>query len=627
VIRDQRALSVQDVLKNIAGIGLATGDGQRDQATIRGFTAQSDLFVDGLRDDALYFRDLSNVDRIEVIKGPASVLYGRGSSGGLINRVTKKPGTEGGEIVASYGSWNDRRGEVDLGHMFTDANIAARLTGAIERSDSYRDKQFLRREAIAPSLAFTPDERTTILLQADYLRDRRVTDHGIPAFQGRPVDVAPSTYYGAANARDVDFSQSEVWSTTATIDHDFGSGFRLHDALRYYDFTLDRQNTIPNIVNEAARTVTLNRQSTDRAEHGWFNQLELTNILATGPLRHQLLIGFESGRQIKNERRVNRANVATVDLFNPELPILPLAISAAPATDTRASFTTIGLYAQDLISLGSHWKALAGLRYDRFRQESHPRIAGQRALGRTDKVFSPRIGMVWQPTRSQSYYISWNRSFQPSGEAFALSAANADISPEKTINREIGAKYELFDGRISATVSAFNLKRSGIKATDPLTLTIVPIGVQRTRGIELSGQASLADGWRAIVSYAYLDAKVISSPAFDSGRPIQGKRATLTPRNSASLWVVRSFHDRVGIGGGANYVGNRWANPGNTVILPHYVTADATAWVRFGKLQLQLNVSNIFDRDYIVSGHGTSPNLNMPGAPRSAVLTARYAIN
>jgi len=627
VIRDQRALSMQDAVRNVAGIGMATGDGQRDQFVIRGNIAYGDLFIDGVRDDALYFRDLSNIERIEILKGPASVLYGRGSSGGLINRVSKKPGTEGGEIVVSYGSWEDKRGEIDLGHVFTGNDVAVRLTGAIERSDSYRDQGFLRREAIAPSVLFAPSDRTRILLQADYLRDRRVTDNGIPAFQGRPVDVRASTYYGAANARAVDFSQSEVWSTTATLDHEFSDTLKLHNALRYYDYTLDRQNTIPNVVNEAARTVTLNRQSTDRAEHGWFNQLELSGRFSTGPLEHKLLLGFETGRQSKYELRIDRANIATVDLFDPVLPVLPLEVAGTPGTHRTGVYKTLGFYAQDMISLGEYWKALAGLRYDRFRQEVHQRIAGQPDLARTDTFWSPRIGLVWQPTPAQSYYVSWNKSYQPSGETFALSTSSADIASEKTINREIGAKFDLFDGKLSTTISAFNLKRSDIKATDPILLRVVPVGVQRTRGIEISAQLELSQGWQAIASYAYLDARIIRSPALDSGVPIQGNRPTLTPVNSASLWLMRSFGDRFGLGGGVNYVGDRQANLANSVVLPEYITADAMAWARLGKLKAQLNIRNIFDRDYFVSGHGTVGNLNMPGAPRSAMLTLRYAID
>lgn len=627
VIRDQRALSVQDAVRNVAGIGMTTGDGQRDQFTMRGFIAYGDLFVDGVRDDALYYRDLSNVERIEVLKGPASVLYGRGSSGGLINRITKKPGTEGGEIVASYGSWDDRRGEVDLGHVFAEGAVAVRLTGAVERSDSYRDQGFLNREAIAPSVLIAPGDHTRILLQADYLRDRRLTDNGIPAFQGRPVDVPPSTYYGAANAKQVDFSQSKVWSTTATLDHEFSDRIKLHNAFRYYDYKLDRQNTLPNVVNEAARTVTLNRQSTDRAEHGWFNQLELSGNLSTGPLEHTLLLGFEAGRQSKFEKRIDQANIATVDLFDPVLPVLPLEVAGNPGTHRTGVYKTLGFYAQDLIALGEHWKLLAGLRHDRFRQEVHQRIVGQPDLSRTDGFWSPRVGLVWQPAKTQSYYASWNKSYQPSGETFALSTSNVDIAPETTVNREIGAKFDLLDGRLSATLSGFNIKRSNIKATDPILLKVVPVGVQRTRGIEASAQLDLSREWQAIMSYAYLDARIIKSPALDSGVPIQGNRPTLTPVHSASFWVMRSFEDRFGLGGGLNYVGDRQGNLANTVELPNYVTADAMVWARLGKLKAQVNLRNIFDRDYTLSGHGTVGNLNMPGAPRSVMLTLRYAID
>lgn len=399
VIRDQRALSMQDALRNVAGIGMATGDGQRDQFVIRGNIAYGDLFIDGVRDDALYFRDLSNIERIEVLKGPASVLYGRGSSGGLINRVSKKPGTEGGEIVLSYGSWDDKRGEIDLGHVFTGNEVAVRLTGAIERSDSYRDQGFLKREAIAPSVLFAPGENTKILLQADYLRDRRIADNGIPAFRGRPVDVPPSTYYGAANARDVDFVQSEVWSTTATLDHEFSDTLRLRNVFRYYDYTLDRQNTIPNVVDETARTVTLNRQTTDRAEHGWFNQLELSQDFSTGPLEHKLLLGFEAGRQSKDELRIDQANATTVDLFNPVLPVLPLEVAIPTSrTDRTGEYKILGFYAQDMVSLDEHWKLLAGLRHDRFRQEVHFPPGSKASLERTP---SGARASVWCGSRHQ----------------------------------------------------------------------------------------------------------------------------------------------------------------------------------------------------------------------------------
>ncbi|HKR16499.1 TonB-dependent siderophore receptor [Rhizorhapis sp.] len=624
VIRDQRALSIQDILKNVPGVGFSHGDGQRDQVSIRGFSAIADQFVDGLRDDALYFRDLSNIERVEVIKGPASVLFGRGSSGGLINRITKKPGVNIGEVAVSYGSWDDRRAEADLGLAPEGGFAAFRLTGAIERADSFRDQQFLKREAIAPSASFNLGERTQLLVQGDYLRDRRVTDFGIPAFQGRPVDVLRSTYYGSANAKKDDYSQSRVYSGTATLSHQINDNTSIRNAFRYYDYRLDRQNTLPGSVNETARTVSLNRSTVDRNEHGWFNQLELSHKISFAGADHQLLFGVEVGRQVKDVLTFSASGIATVDLFNPVLPVI--TTNGTLANDNRGIFNTLGYYVQDLVSIGDHLKALVGARYDRFKQSTDNHllniVPGQKHLSRTDTNWSPRAGLIWQPTESQSYYVSWSKSFQPSGEAFSIAANNADIAPEKTTNTEAGAKFNFFDGRLGATVSLFNLRRSGIKAADPAVPTVlIPIGVQRTRGIELTGTLNLENGWRAIAGYAYLNAKIVDS----ADSRLIGKRATITPRNAANLWVTKDFGDRFGLGAGANYISDRRADPLNTVTLPSYFTMDAMAWYRLGPVTAQVNVTNVFDKHYIVSGHGTSPHLNLPGAPRAAMLTLRYA--
>jgi catecholate siderophore receptor len=234
---------------------------------------------------------------------------------------------------------------------------------------------------------------------------------------------------------------------------------------------------------------------------------------------------------------------------------------------------------------------------------------------------------VYQPDDSQSYYMSWSRSFQPSGEAFSIATNNADIEPEETINTEVGAKYTLLGGGLNLTVSAFQLERSGIKAASPAAPTVlIPIGTQRTRGVELSGTLDLQSGWRAIAGYAYLDGRITRSIAYDAGQPLEGKRPTITPTHSANLFVTRSFGERFGAGLGGNYVGERFANPGNTVVLPAYFTADAMAWYQAGIVRLQVNAKNLFDRNHIISAHGTSPNLNLPGPPRQVFITARLAL-
>ncbi|MDP3841323.1 MAG: TonB-dependent siderophore receptor [Oxalobacteraceae bacterium] len=624
LLRDQGVRSLQDVLKSVPGIGLSHGDGQRDQVTIRGFSAIADQFIDGMRDDALYFRDLSNIEQVEVIKGPASVLYGRGSSGGLINRISKKPGTDKNEASVQFGSWAQRRGEFDLARNYSENGIAFRVTGAVERADSYRDQQFMQREALAPSLSIKLGADTKLLLQGEYLSDRRVTDFGVPSYKGRPVDVPASTYYGAANAKDFDYSQSRVTALGFTLDHRFNNEWSVRNAFRHYDFSLDRNNTLVGSVNEAALTAALTRGNVRREEDGYVNQTELTQKTTLAGIQHQLLYGVEFGRQNKDQVVRNRANIATVSLFNPVAPVVPFAAPAAPSADNRAIMTVASVYAQDMVTLSEHWKALAGLRYDKFGQETEERIAGRPDLDRTDRAWSPRAGLVYQPTQNQSYYASYSKSFQPSGETFALAANNAQLAPEVTTNKEIGAKLDLLGGRASATASLFQLERTNIKTSDPISNQLIPIGVQRTNGLELTFTGDLSHGWQIWSGYSYLDARVTSSIAKDDGQLIQGKRATLTPVHSANLWLTKALGRGFGAGAGINYVGDRFANPGNTVTLPSYVTADAMAYYRMAGIDLQLNLMNVFNREYIVAGHGSSKNLNLPGAPRSVQLTARY---
>lgn len=631
LLLDQAALSMESALKSVPGVGLSHGDGQRDQVTLRGFSAISDQFVDGLRDDALYFRDLSNIDRIEVLKGPASVLYGRGSSGGLINRISKKPGIDKSELTAQFGSHDQRRAAVDLARNYKEAGVAFRVTGAVERADSYRSQQFLEREAFAPSLQVKLGEATSVLLQAEHLSDRRVTDFGIPSYQGRPVDVPASTYYGAANARDVDYSQAKVRAFGFTLDHRFSDTLSLRNAFRHYEYSLDRNNTLVGSVNAAARTASLNRTNLARDEDGYFNQTELVQKIALGSLENQILYGVEFGKQNKDQLNRSQTNVATVNLFKPVLPVLPKLVTTAPSTDNTGIMKTASAYVQDLVSLSAQWKALAGLRYDHFEQETVERRAGQPNLARKDIAWSPRVGLVYQPSHEQSYYASFSKSFQPSAENFALAANNAQIEPEETTNKEIGAKFDLLGGALSTTASLFRLERTNIKSTDPVTNRLVPIGVQRTDGLELTLAGQLAQGWQVWAGYSWLDARITSSPALDNSDnvfkrvPIQGKRATLTPEHSANLWITKSFGQGLRAGAGLNYVSDRFANPGNTVTLPGFTTVDAMAAYRLAGLDLQLNVTNLLDRKYIVSGHGSSPNLILPGAPRAVQLTARYA--
>ncbi|WP_010222376.1 TonB-dependent receptor, partial [Pseudomonas donghuensis] len=627
VIKDQGAQSMEDVLKNVPGIGLSNGDGQRDQVTIRGFSAIGDMYVDGMRDDALYYRDLSNVERVEVVKGPAAVLYGRGSSGGLINSVSKKPTfSPVQEVGVSFDSEGKRRTQFDTGWADQQqGDKAFRLTGALEDSDTFRDDGYIDRKALAPSAYFKLSDDLELNLGATYLYDKRLIDFGIPALGNRPVDVDRDKRFGAADPDD-DYARSEVFSFSAGVDYRINDNFTLSNTSRYYHYDLDRNNTLadssPTRFVTAANgelLVKLNRGNVQRSEDGWFNQTELKQQALLAGMNHNLLYGVELGRQVKDQSVFSQNNVAQVPVFRDGLVDVPFQANRQTAKGTTTQ-DIAGFYVQDLIELAPQWKALLGVRYDVFDQEYADDLSGTE-LSRTDTTWSPRIGLVYQPDAIQSYYVSVSRSYQPSSEVFALSAGNQGLEPEETTNYEIGAKWDLLDSRLAVTAALFRLERTNMKTTNPANpAQLVLAGEQRTDGFEATVSGQLTDKWQVYGGFAFLDAEIIKSTNRTNGVANEGQTPTLTPRTSANLWLVRSLTEHWRVGMGANYVDERYTALDNVVVMPSYTTVDAALLYNQPKWDMALRLRNVFDRDYYASAHG-SVDLITPGAPRTLELS------
>lgn len=628
VMRDQNALSVQDALQNVPGLSFSVGDGQRDQVTIRGFMAINDQFVDGVRDDALYFRDLSNVERIEVLKGPASVLYGRGSAGGLINRVTKKPSEKPVmEVGGTIGSEGQKRGEFDIGTASADKETLFRLTGALEDSTGFRNQYFLERQAIAPSFTFKLRPQTTLTVQADYLKDKRLADQGVPSFRGRPVDVPIETYYGAANGRDRAYVQTEVTSTTVTLDHAFNSGLKLHSVLRGYDYSLDRNyTTISKVTTNPNPTVTIAQTRRLRDEDGYYFQNELSQKAQWGDTQHQLLYGLELGRQHKSELLSSRNNAATYNLFNPVLATLaPLPATIVPSADNKNRINIAALYLQDLVTLSPQWKVLAGLRYDKLEQTRDDRTARNVDLQRTDNTLSPRLGVVYQPTEQVSLYAAYSRSFQPIADSFVFSANSDQLKPTQTQNKEIGVKLDV-GAKASLTAAVFDMSQTNIQVADPANPGFaLPVGKQRTRGLELTFTGEIAPQWEMISGYSYMDGSITESTERTSaGTPFQGNTAALTPRHSLNLWVKRKFNDGYYVAAGGRAESARYASPDNLTVLPGYGVINLGAGYEEKKFDVAITLKNLLNRKYYVAAHSGANDYNMPGEPRSLFVSARY---
>jgi len=500
LLDSQAVRSLSDALLNVTAVSLAQGEGRRDQFFIRGFNAIGDQFIDGVRDDATYYRDLANIEQIEVVKGPAAVLFGRGSSGGIINRVTKRPNYFGrvGNIETMFGSYGLKRGSFDFGQPIIKEKLAFRLIVAGEKSGSFRQYFFQERYNIAPSLSWKPTEKTDVLFQFEFLNDKRRPDRGLPSYQGRVVDVPISNYYGFPER---DQFTSRVSSQALRVEHRFNDTWLVRNVFRRINTASDFYNTGANgvcvfaanggcsAIRSTDPTFSPDRLGATRFQYlsnvkqqNNFNQTEVVGVVNTFGWQHTVLAGVELGLQDKDTIRYDGAAFA-VSLLNPIL-------TSPQAYKTLTNFNNFkgkvfGLYFQDQINFNRKWKALIGARYDDFRQNLDDKRVGNQDLKRADKQWSPRAGLVYQPNDWLSFYGSYTRSFQPSGENLSLAANAAELEPELTRNYEGGVKAQIRPFRLNATLAVFRLDRNNIKTNDPLVPgKLILVGEQRTDGVE-----------------------------------------------------------------------------------------------------------------------------------------------
>ncbi|MBJ8498024.1 TonB-dependent receptor [Acinetobacter oleivorans] len=625
VLREQTVTSMQGALQNVAGLSFSVGDGQRDQVMIRGFSAITDNYVDGIRDDALYFRDMSNVERIEVLKGPASVLYGRGSAGGLVNKINKKPMDESlREVSLIGGTTGQRRAEVDVNEKVAE-NVKVRLTGAVEDSDGYRDQAFLKRQAVAPSLQWDISDKTKLLIQADYLHDDRLADQGFPTdpITGKPVKTNPKTFYGALNGKEVGDVDTEISSQTISLDHEFNDNLKYHGAVRHYNYSLDRQYSVDSHQDSAknklpADQIQLTQNKRLRNEDGVYVQQELSSLFNTGFLKHNTLIGAEYSKQHKDELVWSKARQIT-NIFNPELENwAPLDTSVAAETNNSNTFENYGIYLQDLMTVTDQLKVLVGLRYDNLSQDRNNKVKSQ-ILNRTDNTYSPRIGVVYQPVSNISLYTSYNRSFQPLADSFVLYKNSDDLSPTKTENIEVGAKWDVND-QLNVTLALFEMSQTNIQNQDPANPNQALLaGEQKTKGVELSLTGQLTDQLSVLAGYSYMDGKIEKSAI-----GLTGNRSALTPNNTANLWLKYQINDHWYAAVGGRGESSRFSAPDNKNVLPGYAVVNAALGYQSERYDVNLNLNNLFDRDYFVSGHSNANDSNMMGDPLNAQIALRY---
>lgn len=620
--------SMADVMRYVPGIGFAQGEGNRDTPIFRGNSSTSDFYVDGVRDDVQYYRDVYNLERVEALKGPNAMIFGRGGVGGVINRVQRVAGWDPvQELSLQLGSYDNRRISADLGHV-VNAKLAARLTSVYENTDSYRAGVGLERYGVNPTIAMALGANTVVRAGYEYFHDDRTADRGIPSYQGRPYVTDPSTFFGSAPASNSVVSVSAV---SGLIEHTFSSRMTLRNRVSYADFDKMYQNIFPGAVNAEGTTVNISGYNNAMQRQNLFNQTDLTLTHRTGRFDHTILAGMELGRQetgnFRNTAYFTTTSPTTTTLVLPitnPTTLVPVQFrQSATDADNHGVATVAALYVQDQVTLSKHFQAVAGLRFDNFDVDFHN--------NRTDADFSsndgkasPRLGLIYKPTEPVSIYGSYSVSFLPrAGEGLSsLSLTNQALEPESFKNYEVGAKWD-FVPNGSFTVAVYDLERGNVLVSDPNDPTVsYLVDAQRTRGVELGVNGNVTDEWSILGAYAYQDGEITRSL---SATVAAGATLANLPKNSFSLWNRYQASRWIGVGVGLIYRSDIFAATDNTVILPNYFRADAAVYFninsRFGA---QVNLENLFDEDYHLFANGN--NNITPGSPRSlrVGLTTRF---
>lgn len=637
LIRDQAMRGIADVIRYVPGVTMGQGEGHRDAPTLRGNASTADFFIDGVRDDVQYFRDLYNVERVEVLKGPNAMIFGRGGGGGVINRVTKKADWSSERAVtAELGSWDHRRLTADLAAPFSDA-ASARVIGLYERSESFRDFVNVERWGVNPSIAWRNGAGLTLSLAYEHFEDDRTTDRGIPSFSGRPSPAGRGDFFGDPERS---YAVTNVDLVNLGVQYEVSETLTLRNRTLYGDYDKFYSNVFPGGaavpgVTGAPATYPLQAYQNDSPRENLFTQTDLVWKTELGGMRHTVLAGVELGRQTtRNLRLTGHFNTAAgpttlagnpfIDPTRRGLPIF--FTNTGSDANNRVEARVAAGYVQDQIEITPQIQLLAGLRYDSFEVEFSDRraaVTGRREFERRDDLWSPRLGLVFKPAEPVSLYASYSVSYLPSsGDQFSsLTATSETLEPEEFENLEVGLKWSI-NPDVLFTAAVYRLDRENTTAPDPARPgQVLLTGAQRTEGFEAGLSGRLTPRWEVAGGYAWQDAEITRTTAAAPA----GRKVPLVPDHTFSLWNRYDVTDRLGVGLGVVHQSRMFTSISNTVTLPGFTRVDAALFFDVtDALRAQVNVENLFDKRYFPTSHGD--NNILPGAPRNVrvSLTARF---
>lgn len=618
VIEDQQVVRITEAARNVSGVVRSEGyGGATDNYTIRGFAISSNL-RNGFSDGGFYsLTDVATIERVEVLKGPASVLYGQIEPGGVVNYITKQPLSEP-YYAASFtaGSYDFYRPSIDIsGPLDPDKTVLYRLNVAYENSGSFRDFVDSELFVVAPVLSFKITDKTTLTLEYEYLDLDRTFDRAFPPLTAM-FDLPISRYLGEPN----DSYNHRSHKASYVLDHRFSENWRLRNAFSAQIVDTERKNVQARTFQLEGDGRTLRRRYNDSDENreDYSLQTDLVGKFNTGSINHQLLIGLELSK-IRNGYTLRRANFPSIDIYNPVYGF-PRPTSFGDAFGREENTNTLGIYVQDQMTLLPNLKLLIGGRFDSVDldiEDVADALNGSEAekTSRYFEAFSPRVGIVYQPIEPISLYASYSRSFRPN--IFAFTSNGQLIEPEKGTQYEAGIKGEFLDGRLSTTLAAYQITKTNVATTDPNDTDFsIAAGEVKSRGIELDVRGEIAPGWNVIASYAHMDAFVSKDETIPEGDELVN-----APNNTASLWMTYEFQrgalQGLGFGAGLYFVGAREAELPNTIEIPSYLRTDAAIFYRRNNYRAALNIKNLFDIKY----YDSQGFLVYPGAPLTLLGT------
>lgn len=620
-IQDLALHGMADVLRYVPGATMAQGEGHRDAPVLRGNVSTGDFYTDGIRDDIQYYRDLYNVSQVEVLKGPNAMIFGRGGSGGVINRVTKQ--ANGNTVKAlnlQAGSDSFYRAQADFGDAITD-NVAYRVNALFENAGSFRDGVSSELVGITPSFAFGIGENSRMVLNAEYFTDNRTVDRGIPSYQGKPLNTQHHTFFGDA---DTSNASTDVASFDALYEYDFdGAVLRNHFRIANYDKFY--QNVYPGAVNAAGTQVSISAYNNDTDRQNIFNQTDYIFDIKQTNVTHRMLIGMELGNQDTQNYRetgyfgspLSTTTSEMVSVDNP-VPTMPIYYrQSSTDADNTGVAKIAAVYVQDQMHIGEHWQIIAGLRYDYFNMDFTDNRTGR--VEQTDYTFSPRLGVIYQATPELNLYASYSSAYVPRAgdQLSSLTLSNANLEPEQFINTEIGMKWQLSQG-IFTSLALYNLDRNNVAVSGSTPGQSLLIDAQNSKGLEWEIGGNITKQLQVTAGYAYQDAEITETI---SSSALKGATVALVPKNSGFVWGRWDINAMWGVGLGITSQSSVYTTTSNKVKLPGFTRVDSAIYFTQNQyIEWQLNIENMTDKYYYSSAHNDN-NISI-GTPRAYILSA-----